>query len=379
MSDGGEESKRESEYNAFRGAGVDDYSRAVSRVAVAQICQSVGFERTKESALEALSDVAVRYICDIGKSASGYANLAGRSECNVFDVVKGLEDLGSCIGFSGASEVDHCSIGSRVLNEMVEFVETAEEIPFVQPITQFPVTKIRRGIPSFLLMGETPSGNHIPTWLPAFPDPHTYVHSPMWNERKTDPQADKIEQARQRRKAERSLLNLQQRLLPADGAGPSGLANNANVTQQYSASHADGVRESRGSEDNPFLAPPLPAGEKDVSSVVLPAKLKRKEDDKKHGSVLETFAPAIDGMKNGSSDPMDCDREVLSDRRPLVHFRLKGGRKMVGEDLDVTLTNKGRNRGTQWIGRDEDKDDKKRRAELILRQSMENAQDPTQM
>ncbi|PWA94952.1 Bromodomain transcription factor [Artemisia annua] len=47
----------------------------------------------------------------------------------------------------------------------------------------------------------------------AFPDPHTYVHTPVWNERTSDPRADKVELARQKRKAESSLLSLQKRLL----------------------------------------------------------------------------------------------------------------------------------------------------------------------
>ncbi|GAB4856657.1 hypothetical protein Ancab_014571 [Ancistrocladus abbreviatus] len=379
MSDGAEERKRETEYNLLWEAGVGDYSRAVSRVAVSQICQSVGFECVKESALEALSDVAVKYIFDLGKLASSYANLAGRSECNVFDIAKGLEDLGSSTGFLGASQVDHCSMGLGFLNEVVEFVEKAEDIPFAHSIPQFPVTKFYRVIPSFLQMGETQSGNHIPAWLPAFPDHHTYIHSSMWNERKTDPQAEKVEQARQRRKAERSLLNLQQRLMSDDSAGPSGLANHSNVVQECSASHADGMNQSGALENNPFLAPPLLAGEKDVSSVGLPTKVTKKDDDKMQGSVLEAFAPAIDALKSGASDPMECDRKVPLDRRPVVPFRLKGGRKMVGEDLDVILRNRGRERNAQWFGRDEEKDDKKRRAELILRQSLEHPQDLTQM
>ncbi|GMH09827.1 hypothetical protein Nepgr_011668 [Nepenthes gracilis] len=378
MSNGGEEREREGEYYSSKRVGSNDYERAVSRVAVAQICEGVGFDCSKESALEALSDIAARYIFDLGKIAVCYANLAGRSECNVFDIVKGLEDLGFSIGFSGASEVNHYSAGLGVVMKLIEFVRTEEEIPFVQPIPRFPVFKSCKGILSFLRMGEVPSGKNIPAWLPAFPDPHTYIHSPAWNERKTDPQADKVEQARQRRKAERSLLNLQQRLLSNGSSGPSGSVNHVNAMQDCSAGHVDAVKASGAVEDNPFLALPLEAGEKDVSSIALPTKLLKKVDDGEHGSVLETFAPAIDAIKwGGISDSGDLGRRVLSDRRPIVHFRLKGGRKKVGEDLDVNLKNKCNEQKVPWVGRDEEKDDKKRRAELILRQSMENPQELT--
>lgn len=368
MSDGVGESKRESESDACRGACPDDYGRAVAKVGVAQICEGVGFEAIKQSALVALSDIAIHYICDLGKSASLYASLAGRSEVSLFDIVKGLEDLGSSSDFSGYLEVDQ-SFGvmeSGVLKELAEFVGTLEETPFPLSIPQFPVVKCPRGIPSFLHMGEVPNGKHIPTWLPAFPDLHTYIQSPVWNERKTDPRTDKVEQVRQRRKAERSLLSLQQRLLSNSLTGPSG-SGNYNVTA--------GKDLGANTNKNAFLAPPLPVGEKEVSTVLLPSELTNADAEKKEVSVLETFSPAIDAMKGAESDSVDLYRRVVSERRPVVHFKLKVGKKMLVEDLDVNLRSRANDRRSSSIGRDDEKDDKRRRVELILRQSMENPQD----
>ncbi|OIS98234.1 transcription initiation factor tfiid subunit 8 [Nicotiana attenuata] len=98
MTDGGNvEGKREKESNVDNTgeerAGFDDFGRAISRIAVAQICESIGFESFNESALESLADVAIKYIIDLGKTASSGANLAGRTQCNVFDVIQGLEDM----------------------------------------------------------------------------------------------------------------------------------------------------------------------------------------------------------------------------------------------------------------------------------------------
>ncbi|GAB4857029.1 hypothetical protein Ancab_014941 [Ancistrocladus abbreviatus] len=238
-------------------------------------------------------------------------------------------------------------MGLSFLNEIIEFVEKAEEIPFAHSILQFPVTKFYRVIPSFLQMGETQSGRQSSA-------------------------SQAMEKGR-----ERSLLNLQQRQMFNDNVGPSRLANHSNMVQDCSASHADGMNQSGALENNPYLAPPLLAGEKDVSPIGLPAKVTKKEDDKKQGSVLEAFALAIDALKSGASNPMDCNRKGPLDRRPVVHFWLKGDRKMVGEHLDVILRNKGQERYAQWFGRDEEKDDKKKRAELILRQSLEHSQDLT--
>ena len=372
MSDGGKVgSERESECGneVPKRASGDDFGRVVSKIAVAQICESVGFETFNESALEALTEITIRYLRDLGKAASFYARLAGRTECNVFDVIQGLEDLGSSRGFSGASEVSHCLTGSGTVREIVEYVESAEEIPFAQPVPHFPVMRNRTMTPSFMQMGETPVFKHIPPWLPAFPDPHTYIHTPTWNERATDPRADKIELARQRRKAERSLLSLQQGLVCNGSALASTSGDEGN----------DGMALQVAKTKNPFLVTPLQTDEKDVSPVPLPIKFSTDAVDENHVSVLETFAPAIEAMKGDFCDSGDMDKKVLPDKRPSVHLNFKTGKRMLCESLDLSLQNKGSGKTAALIGRDDEKDDKKRRAELILRQSMENPQELTQL
>ncbi|KNA12999.1 hypothetical protein SOVF_120800 [Spinacia oleracea] len=367
-----DESSRPTERSAITRAEPDDYGRAVSKMAVSQICEGVGFEAVKQSSLAALSDIAVRFICDLGKSATSYANLAGRSESNLFDILKGLQDFGSISACEFSSSSDN-----KIVKQMSDFVRTVEdiEIPFAHPIPRFPIPVIKSSrnlqTPSFLQMGETPGSKHVPDWLPAFPDPHTYIKSPMWSHRKMDLRISKGEQARQRRKAERSLLNLQQRLLSNGLAGPSG--SNLGSTM----------------EDNPFVAPPLPPP---------PRKKNAYENgvrERKQVLVKETFAPAIDALKGNNpdgasasdSDAMDIDRRVVPvpvpvpvKRKPVIHFKLKAGKKMLVEDLDVNLRNKVNEKRGTLMGRDDDKDDKKRRAELILRQScMDNPQEVSQM
>ncbi|KAI4349122.1 hypothetical protein L6164_009758 [Bauhinia variegata] len=349
-------------------AGADDFGRAVSKVAVAQICETAGFHSFKESALEALADIAIRYLCDLGKMANFYANLAGRSECNVFDVIRGLEDLQANQGFSGASEASQCLVGSSTVREIVDFVESSEEIPFPQPIPQFPVIKDRRPIPSFIQMDESPPNKHIPAWLPALPDPHSYIHTPMWNERATDPREDKIEQARQRRKAERSLLSLQQRLVH------NGAVETSTSVARDSALAAQGAE---GAEKNPFLEAPIPPGDKDVSPIVLPTKLSNEVVGASHVSVLEAFAPAIEVAKNGLSDDGQEGKTFLPSERPTVHFKFRTGKKLIGESLDMRQQKKDIARGASLAGREEERDEKKRRAEYILKQSMENPQELT--
>lgn len=351
-------------------AKADDFARAVSRVAVAQICEGVGFESVRDSALDSLSDIAIRYLHDIGKAASFYANISGRTQCNVFDIIRALEDLGNFQGFSGASGVSHCLASSGTVMEILDYAQSAEEVPFNQSIPRFPVASDRRLIPSFTQMGETPPGKHVPAWLPALPDPHTYKQTPVWNERKSDLRADKIEQARQRRNAERSLLNLQQRLAQFGSAG----ASTSNIAQDH---HPN---ELKADEGNPYLTTPLPPGEKEVSSVNLPVMLSNGPTKENSLSVLETFAPAIEAMKDRFCEDGDGDdNKVLPDKRPAIHFKFKTGKKVFGQSSDLNLHNKYLSRPVSLIGREEERDDKKRRAEYILRQAMENPQELTQM
>ncbi|XP_019183866.1 PREDICTED: transcription initiation factor TFIID subunit 8 isoform X2 [Ipomoea nil] len=370
MSNGGKvENKRERENTVDKRVDSRDFGSAISRIAVAQICESVGFESCNESALDSFADIAIKYLFDLGKTATSYANLAGRSECNVFDIVGALEDLYTHTGFLGAAEVNGCGMNSGVMREIVEYVESAEEIPFAQPVPHFPVVKVPRMIPSFEEMGETPEFKHIPPWLPAFPDPHTYIHTPTWNERESDPRADKIELVRQRRKAERSLLNLQQRLV-CNGLPVASSSEEPNDTE-----NGLGHNEIK----NPFLAKTLQAGEKDVSPIALPVKFSAKVHTNDHASLLETFAPAIEAMKDGLSETGNGMEKIVPDKRPAVCLEFRPGKKVLGDSLNLRLWNKSSSRTATWFRRDEDKDDKKRRAELILRQSVENQQELTQL
>ncbi|KAL4652839.1 hypothetical protein ACB092_01G260500 [Castanea dentata] len=376
MSDGGRESERGPEKPApQRKPGGEEFAQAFVKVAVAQICESEGFQSFQQSALETLSDVTVRYIRDIGKTAHVYANQAGRTESNVFDIIQGLEDLGLAQGFLGASDIEHCLASSGTVRELAQYVGESEQIPFAYSLPQFPVVKDRKLTPSFLQIGEEPPGEHIPAWLPAFPDPGTYAQSSTPNDKTTELKMAKIEQENQRRKPERSLLNLNQWLASNELERPS------------SVDAGDDAKAKQAAESNPFLAAPLQYGEKEVSPVVLPVKTKLSNDTttgnpivKYHGmdnhvSVLEAFTPNIEAMKSGLRDSEEGHKKVLLKTRPTVQFKLGSGKKYLGSMLDSSPQNKSFQVTESWFGRLNEKDDKKRRAEQILKESVGNLQE----
>ena len=95
-----------------------------------------------------------------------------------------------------------------------------------------------------------------------------------------------------------------------------------------------------------------------------------------HVSVLEAFAPAIETLKNGLSGDVEAEREVLPDpeTRAAVYFKFRMAknyfkwafRRRVLGDLLIGFGGMIR------------RYDKKRRAEYILRQSIEDPQELTQ-
>lgn len=61
-----------------------------------------------------------------------------------------------------------------------------EDNTFAHPLTQYPIQKPGRALPSFLDKREAPPP-HIPPFLPAFPDKHTYVQTPKFPGHEEDP------------------------------------------------------------------------------------------------------------------------------------------------------------------------------------------------
>ena len=361
MNDGGWKSGKDTENSpscSRRLSGGDLFGRAIAKIAVAQICDSLGFNGIQHSALDALSDVAIRYISDLGRTSRYCANLAGRTDCNVFDVLLALEELSTSQGFPGASDSHHCLVNSGVVRELSQYVMVTDEAPFARSISQFPVSHQGKSFASFSQKGELTPGNHIPDWLPSFPDPHTYIHTPVWDEKASDPKTVKIEQARQRRKAEKSLLSLQQRLALA---GATSLVREGDEV---------GGKEMQHISVNPFLAPPLRFGEKFVSPIV-PVESPSVGEKV---SVLETFAPAIEAFDTRVSD--NVNGGSLPSKRPSVNFTF-GSKKSVTGIFSVQSLSPG-NEGLRIL-KDEEKDEKKRRVEMILKEAMENPHELAQL
>ncbi|KGN58974.1 transcription initiation factor TFIID subunit 8 [Cucumis sativus] len=345
----------------------NEFVQEVSKIAVAQMCNSVGFQSFKESALDTLADIAIKYLHHLGKIATFYANLAGRIECNVFDIIRGLEELEQSQGFLGAWQSDHCLANSGSVKNIVCYVNSVQEIPFAHPLPCFSVIRKRESIPTFVQIGETPPSKHIPSWLPAFPDAHTYSHSALWRRKPKELRAEKIELAKQRRKAEKSLLGLQQRLVSC-GSERSG----------------NGEIEFSGGESNSLLGTCFQEIEDGIG---LPYENTSGKDGISHLSVPEVFAPAIEAIKGGGCpNSQDEKAKILPRVRPLVHFKLETCKTFLGGSMNLSAKMRGIRESVFWVRRDDERDrkhknerdEKKRRVEYILRHSIEKPEELNQ-
>uniref|UniRef100_A0A0D9Y0Q7 Transcription initiation factor TFIID subunit 8 n=1 Tax=Leersia perrieri TaxID=77586 RepID=A0A0D9Y0Q7_9ORYZ len=352
------------------GGSRDEFGRAVARAAVAQALEAAGFDCAHRSAVDALVDVVLRYVVHLGRSAASNANLAGRALANEYDIIQALEEIGADFdGFVGAATSDRCLVGSGVVRDLIDYVETMPEVPFVRPLPRFPVPRVEpQSAESFAVAGREPGMKHVPEWLPVFPDPHTYIRTEVWTEEAAKAKVDKVEQVRQRRKAEKSLLSLQRRLAlaGADGFRP--------VITEDTREKGKEIQVA-GSKRNPFLEPALPPGEKVVSEVAMLPEGKKL-------SVLDAFAPAIQAatrmdIDSGTGwDNNQNQKSVVPKERAPVHLKIGIDKK----PLAATLNSKALDlREDPSFLKEELKDERKRRAGMILRASMENPQELTQL
>lgn len=352
----------------------DEYGRAMARAAVAQALEAAGFDCTHRSAVDALVDVLLRYITHLGRAAAFHANLAGRTSANECDVIQSLEEIGADFdGFAGAgtTSATRCLAGSAVVRDLAAFVDSKDELPFARPLPRFPVPCAPNPAPSFAAAGRGAAMRHVPDWLPAFPDPHTYVRTEVWSEQAARDRVDLVEQVRQRRKAEKSLLSLQQRLAlaGADGFRPAISDNTTTPTPKGKEIQLAGTKR------NPFLEPALPPGDNNVPELDMPPERKKL-------SILEAFAPAIQG-----ADAMEIDsgtgwdqgqnrKSIVPKERAPVRLKIGIDRKPLAAALNSQSVDL---REDPSFLKEEIKDDRKRRAGMILRASMENPQELPQL
>ncbi|KAL1558953.1 transcription initiation factor TFIID subunit 8-like isoform X2 [Salvia divinorum] len=215
---------------------------------------------------------------------------------------------------------------------------------------------------------ETPPDKHIPGWLPKFPDPVTYAELSSSNEKDSETEAVKIQQVEQQnRRAERSLLNWQQKLMCNE-------SETGAVVEQ-----GDAAKAQRAAENNPFLATPLQSRENEVSLPCLPARLiheslgygyhQSHEVMENHVQIMKPSLQASGAARSGPCE-LEERRKIPLIGRANLQFKVGNFKKSLS-----TVTkpqNNGTERTSYWFGDDRDEaDEKNDRAEKILWENTE--------
>ncbi|KAD0157045.1 hypothetical protein E3N88_44706 [Mikania micrantha] len=263
---GGESSKEIESHLKKKRRKNGEFSQAIARIAVTQVCESVGFQ---QSALDTLSNVACKHTHEIGKTSGLYANLAGRTEYNVFNLVQGLEDLNLSQGFVGAYDRDNCLSGSGIIEEILQYVNSIEEIGFSYSVPLFPITK------------EQESKSEFFTSIPSAITDETQI------------QPDKIDQ-------EHKILE--------------------------SLSLKSEPLQTRNETLFPVILEQ--PGEKEISVISLPAKV--QEEDMVQNNlyhVCEVDAPENEGVRSWGNEIVESVRNVILNNRHAVEMRFHIAKK----------------------------------------------------
>ncbi|XP_073832908.1 TBP-associated factor 3 [Musca autumnalis] len=133
---------------------MDGYLKEVLRVAVAQICQTIGYNATQTAPLELLQDVLDKFLKEFTRDLRRQVEHYNRTEANLDDVTLTLR-----------------SINVNV-NELLDYINNVEPVPFAMEVPKFPARK--NSCLNFLKPGSKEVltrpvhvHDHLPPMLPA--------------------------------------------------------------------------------------------------------------------------------------------------------------------------------------------------------------------
>ncbi|KAK1125799.1 Transcription initiation factor TFIID subunit 8 [Melipona quadrifasciata] len=157
--------------------------RKILNHVVCSILVECGYDTCEKQALEVLTEMLLSFLVEVGESARNYCELSGRTEPLIADVIVALVNMGI--------KLDNLESYGKRANRTV--------LPPLQQQTQSKQLNI-------LQAGVKQSHpSHIPSYLPAFPDPHAYIRTPTHKQPVTEYEAIREKAATQKRDIERAL------------------------------------------------------------------------------------------------------------------------------------------------------------------------------
>ncbi|XP_003747052.1 transcription initiation factor TFIID subunit 3 [Galendromus occidentalis] len=97
------------------------FSVEVLKVAVGHICQNIGWHNVSQTSLGILVDVLQKYMIELSKCTTSYANAAGRTESNTEDVFLAFRDFG------------------LTERELLDYMLNVDSLPFPKKLPLYPI------------------------------------------------------------------------------------------------------------------------------------------------------------------------------------------------------------------------------------------------
>jgi len=204
---------------------------------------------------------------------------------------------------------------------LLQYAKKLEDTTLTQNVSDFPLTKSLPTLASFASCNETPP-SHIPSFLPAFPDPHTLMETAKFVHKEHTTHSRQQQVTEQQQQGEEALVNIEARQHPESAPLQSAKEKlgDGNTTTNNT--------ENAVEEGNAFLAPVLwEASEPKTMTTAMP-------------SATAAARPVAHGEKKAEINvEWLAPEETTATGMPDLNFE---GFQMTGTGSRVTLATSGR-------------------------------------
>eukprot|EP01100_Stratorugosa_tubuloviscum_P000074 TRINITY_DN1016_c1_g1_i1.p1 TRINITY_DN1016_c1_g1~~TRINITY_DN1016_c1_g1_i1.p1 ORF type:complete len:318 (-),score=147.57 TRINITY_DN1016_c1_g1_i1:132-1085(-) len=220
------------------------------------------FSSLQQSSLEILAELLQSYIEETGRIAAQNCELANRTEVNGLDVWGALKQM----------KLRLVDLTDYALEQSQTPITKSSipELPIVKHLNDTLTTKFT----SFSQENETeeqPKENqrpdHVPSFLPPFPDPHTFIATPIYTKFLVDSAQIRKQMSKRKRKEQISLLSISKKLRQGNNLMIEG--TDSNIKSQTEITNKPFEQKTKL---NSFAYPPRPAPALVNAFVGLPKK-----------------------------------------------------------------------------------------------------------
>jgi len=223
------------------------YLHHLLRISTVQICRESGYRQSSHAALDSLTSLLQHFIRELGLTARHYAELSGRADVNLVDILNALDDY----------QFD--------VNTLLDYHTHSDQLPFPRPLPNFPTPRpVTRIEPPLEGLGEA-SGSarrrpaHIPLYLPRWPEERTYKRSEVRPSNEMTNADKRHKRMEQSRAVEQALLRIQQAERQPDSDGTEATAASSKRLKSEEVREGSERRPlSDVSTHQPATAPPPP-------------------------------------------------------------------------------------------------------------------------